>query len=317
MSPGASRAQLPKTTMFKNASIFRIVNLPNDDTGTQEYAAELESFTPLQPSNERSTGWAPARGQDNAALVERVDGHDIMRFMCESKSVPGSTIAEKAKERAKQIEATTGRKPGKKEMREIKDDVKLALLPVAFPHKSSTLVWIDRKNMLLVVDSASSSRTDDVVSLLVRTFDGLKVQFLNTLVSPTAIMQSWLLDQGKLDHTEMFEFSIGRSCRLKATDETKAVVSYNRHDLDRDDLRQHLEQGKLPVALELTHNDRVSFVLTSGGEITKIKFLDLVFSDVAINDMGEFETDVAIMTGELSAVIAGLVDALGGEVVAS
>lgn len=314
MSPGASRAQLPKTIMFKNASIFRIANLPSDDLATREFAAEFEPFTPLQPSQERSTGWAPARGQDYAALIERIDGHDIMRFMCEAKSVPGATIAEKAKERAKQIEATTGRKPGKKEMREIKDDVKLALLPVAFPHKSSTMVWIDRKNMLLVVDSASQSRTDDVISLLINTFDGLKVNFLNTLVSPTAIMQSWLLDQGKLDHTEMFEFSVGRACRLKATDESKAVVSYNRHDLDRDDLRQHLEQGKLPVALELTYNDRVSFVLTAGGELTKIKFLDLVFSDVATEDVGEFNCDVAIMTGQLSAVIAGLVDTLGGEV---
>lgn len=282
----------------------------------QDDDARTHAFTPLGASQERSTGWAPTRGQDHEALIERIDGHNIMRFMSESKSVPSATINEKAKEHAKKIEATTGRKPGKKELREIKDDLKLAMLPHAFPRQSSTLVWLDIKKMLLVIDSASPSRTDEVVSLLVKTFDGFKVSCVETELSPTSVMQSWLMDQGKIDSTDMFDFDIGRACRLQATDESKAVVSYNRHTLDIDEVRQHIAQGKLPVALALTYDDRVSFVLTESGVLTKVKFQDIVFSDVASDDMGDFDTDVSIMTGELSALIDSLVDALGGEVAA-
>lgn len=299
--------------MFKSASIFRITKLPID-MGFTEKDAQWHKFTQLGTSQERSAGWAPARGQDHAMLVELIDGHDIMRFMSESKSVPSATINEKAKERAKHIEATTGRKPGKKEMREIKDDMKLAMLPNAFPRQSSTLVWIDYKNMLLVIDSASQSRTDEIVSLLIKTFEGLAVGVLQTNASPTVAMSEWLLDEeGTLVNVG---FDVGRACKLQAADESKSAVSYNRHGLDNDEVRMHVREGKRPVALALTYDDRVSFVLTESGALTKLKFLDVVFSDIASKDMGEFDTDVAIMTGELSALIESLVDALGGEVAA-
>lgn len=301
--------------MFKSATIFKITKLPATSLDTREAAAACQQFAPITAQQERSVGWAPARGEEHAALVECVNGNDIMRFTVESKSVPATAVTAKAKEVAKRIEADTGRKPGRKEMRELKDDAKATLMIHAIPRTSSTLVWIDRKNMRLVIDTGSTSRTDEIVSLLVKTFEGLAVGLLLTEVSPSAAMSSWLLgnEVSETAWLDLGDFSVGHQCRLQAFDESKAVVSYSRHALDIDEVRQHIRQGKVPTALELAYAGRLTFTLTAAGTLTKIKLLEAATCD-ADYDTCAFEADVAIITGELSALIESLVTVLGGEV---
>lgn len=81
--------------------------------------------------------------------------------------MPASVLARKVKERAAQIEASTGRKPGKKETKELKEEAKQALLPMAFSKLSSTTVWIDPAQRLLVIDAGNQSRADEIVTCLV------------------------------------------------------------------------------------------------------------------------------------------------------
>jgi recombination associated protein RdgC len=59
----------------------------------------------------------------------------------------------------------------------------------------------------------------------------------------------------------------------------------------------------------------VSFVLTDMAQIRKLKLLDVVLEgmqDKGKDDDG-FDADAAIVTGELSALIPDLLEALGGE----
>jgi recombination associated protein RdgC len=59
----------------------------------------------------------------------------------------------------------------------------------------------------------------------------------------------------------------------------------------------------------------VSFVLTDMAQVKKIKLLDVVLDGVQENgkDDDGFDADAAIVTGELSALIPDLLEALGGE----
>lgn len=117
----------------------------------------------------------------------------------------------------------------------------------------TTPLWIDPKARLLVIDAASQARTDDVVTMLVKSLPGLAVTLLNTKMSPTAAMSEWLISQ-----EAPAGFSVDRECELKAADESKAVVRYARHPLDTDEVRQHVQAGKLPTRLALTWDSRVS-----------------------------------------------------------
>src|SRR3989344_4787233 len=109
-------------------------------------------------------------------------------FMDESKVLPGSVLARRVKEKAERIEQETGRKPGKKESNELKDEAKLDLLPMAFTKQGSMWVWIETTSRLLVLDTSSQGRADEVVTLLIEALPGLSVSLLSTQTSPQAAM---------------------------------------------------------------------------------------------------------------------------------
>jgi recombination associated protein RdgC len=232
--------------------------------------------------------------------------------MVETRTLPGSVVTRKAKERIAHIEATTGRKPGKKELRDIKDDIRLELLPMAFTKQATVIVWIDPKAQLLVIDAASQAKSDEVVTALVKSLDGLALTLMNTQVSPSAAMSEWLVSQ-----EAPAGFSVDRECELKAADESKSVVRYSRHPLDNDEVKKHVEGGKLPTRLAMTWDSRVSFVLTESLQLKKLAFLEVVFEGASAGKDDGFDTDWAIATGELRKLLPDLLAALGGEVVAA
>lgn len=293
--------------MFKNLIVYRIAPGWQADLTQVEEALAKTPFTECGATQEKSLGWIAPRGEAHGALVESVGGQWILRFMVETKVLPGSVLNRKVKEKAARIEQETGRKPGKKESKELKDEAKLDLLPMAFTKQGSLWVWIDTDARLLVLDTSAQGRADEVVSLLVDSLPGLSVSLLNTQTSPQAAMAHWLATQ-----EPPVGFSIDRECELKSADESKAVVRYARHPLDIEEVQQHIQQGKLPTKLALTWDDRVSFMLTEGLQVRKLSFLDTVFEGTQADD-GGFDTDVAIATGELVKLIPDLIEALGGE----
>jgi recombination associated protein RdgC len=297
-----------KFSVFKNVIMYRIA--PGWSLSAEEVEARLQDnpFVECGASQEKSIGWVAPRGAANGPLLEAVAGQWIFKLMTETRALPASVVNRKAQERVAQIEASTGRKPGKKETRDLKDDIRLELLPMAFTKQSSTRVWIDRDAQLLVTDAGSQARADELVTLLVQGLPGLALSLIDTQISPGAAMAEWLVSQEAPPG-----FSVDRECELKAADESKAVVRYARHRLDTDEVRQHIEGGKMPTRLALTWNDRVSFVLTEGLQLKKLAFLEGVLEGASPGKDDGFDADVAIATGELQKALPELLEALGGE----
>ena len=199
--------------------VYRIAESWQMELTQVEEALVKTPFLECGATQERSVGWVPPRGDDNGLLAESVGGQWILRLMTEAKVLPGSVLARRVKEKAARIEQETGRKPGKKESKELKEEAKLDLLPMAFTKQGSTWVWIDPQNHLLVLDTGSQGKADEVVTLLVDALPGLAVALLDTQTSPQAAMAHWLKEQ-----EPPVGFSIDRECELKSADEAKAVV---------------------------------------------------------------------------------------------
>jgi recombination associated protein RdgC len=302
--------------VFKNLMMYRVVSAWPTEVATLEGALETARFVECGASQEKSVGWLEPRGHANGPLVEVVGGQWLLKLMMEVKVVPGSVVKRKVQDQLDHIEATTGRKPGKKEKKELTDDARLALLPMAFTKQSSVQVWVDPAAGLLLTDAGSQAKADEVTTWLVKAIDGLAVQLINTQVSPAAAMSTWLSTKEAPPG-----FSVDRECELKASDESKAVVRYTRHALDTEEVCQHIAMGKVPTRLALTWEDRVSFVLTEALQLKKIAFLETVFEGNAASPGDtkddNFDADVAIATGELRKLIPDLLEALGGEMAAT
>lgn len=300
--------------MFKNVTIYRIAPGWDATLESMEAALDAARFVPCGASQDKSVGWAEPRGEEHGPLVESVGGQRILKLVIETKAVPGAVVKEKAQEAADHIEATTGRKPGKKETKELREDALQALLPQAFPRRGSVWVWIDLKNGLLVTDAGSQGKNDEVVTALVRAFDGLALTLLQTAMTPQTAMTQWLATtEPEADWPE--GFNVERECELKSADEEKSAVKFTRHHLLTDEVRKHLSEGKLPTRLALSWEGRIGFTLTESMQLKKLAFLEGVFDDRPNDDESGFDTDVALATGELGRLIPALIDALGGEIV--
>lgn len=296
--------------MFKNALIYRIEHWNPPAPAAIEERLAGQRFVACAASQPESIGWVEPRGQAHGALLELVGGQAILRLRTERKPVPASTVKGLLDERLQQIERDTGRRPRGKGARELKEAIVHELLPRAFAKRSHTLLWLDAKAGLLLVDAASVKKADVPLTRLLDLFGGgLRLAPLQTRLSPATAMAQWLATREAPPG-----FGIDRDCELKQPDSEKATVRYARHTLDIDELAAHIGQGKRPTQLALTWNGRVSFVLSDALVLKRIKLLDVVLEGASAEaGDGGFDADVALSTGELRGLIPDLIAALGGE----
>ena len=256
----------------------------------------------------QSHGWA---SRDDGALVYSINGQMLLTFRAEKKLLPASVVNQVTKARALEVEEQQGFKLGRKQLRELKEQVTDELLPRAFSIRRDTRVWIDAVNGWLVIDAAAQALADDVRGLLVKSIDQLPLASVRVARSPVAAMTGWLLS-GEAPAG----FTLDQDTELRSSGEGNATVRYAGHALETDDMRRHIEAGKQCMRLAMTWDDRVSFVLTPSLTIKRVTPLDVIkeaADPTAQNDDERFESDVTLMTGELGRMLADLVDALGGE----
>ncbi|OZI30153.1 recombination-associated protein RdgC [Bordetella genomosp. 10] len=257
----------------------------------------------------QSLGWIAPR--ENGRLAHVVNGQILLALRAEKKLLPATVVNQVTKARAQEIEEQQGYKPGRKQMKEIKERVTDELLPKAFSIYRDTRVWIDPQNHWLVIDAAASAKADEVLGLLAKTVDPFPVEGLYVNQSPASAMTGWLAaDEAPAN------FSIDQDTELKSSGDSGAAIRYVKHSIDADDVRRHIQNGKQCTRLAMTWSDRISFVLTEGLDVKRVSPLDVLKENtdaMAQNDDEKFDSDMTLMTGELSKLMAELVEALGGE----
>ena len=292
--------------MFKNAIIYAISPEWNQGLDEAEQAIAKRKFVECGATQRISIGFVPPR-EDHGALIESIGGEWVLKVRIDTRKVPADTLKKRVDELAAQVEDNTGRKPGKKQRAELKEQAELELMPLAFVKTSTTLVWIDRAHRLLLIDTSSATRSEEVITALVKAMDGFAVTLLQTKDSAATAMTSWL----KTGEPPAC-FTVDRECELRSLDEMKSVIKYSRALLDTDEVKGHITSGKMATRLAMTWEGRISFVMTDALVIKKLAFLDVVFEGHKQGKEDAFDADVAITTGELSKLIPDLIDALGG-----
>jgi recombination associated protein RdgC len=248
--------------------------------------------------------------EDAPNLVYAIDRHMLITLREEKKLLPTRVVNQFVRQRAQQIEEAEGFKPGRKRLKELKEQIYDELLPRAFSLSSDTRAWIDPEGGWLVIDAASPGRADTLIGLLSKTLDGLPARPLRTAQSPAGAMTAWLID-----NEAPAGFSIDQDVELKARD-TKASVRFANQTLETEDVARHTKAGKQCTKLALTWQDRVSLVLTEALSVRRVRPLDVVQEAAGAMpgaDAAErFASDWTLMTRELGTLLHDLRDALGG-----
>lgn len=295
---------------FKNLIVYRLPRGWDISAETLDERLRAHAFVPASSIEETSSGWVPPR-ESSPLLAHAVQGQVLVALRQEKKLLPAKVVAQVVRQRAEQIEEAEGFKPGRKRMKELKEQVRDELLPRAFSLTGDTRAWIDRANGWLVIDAASAARAEELLGLLARCIEGFPARPLRVAGSVAGTMTAWLTaDEPPAG------FTVDQDVELKARG-GKATVRYANQSLEQEDIARHTKAGKECTKLALTWADRVSFLLTDRLEIRRIRPLDVLKEGADAGAEGDaderFDSDMVLMTGELARLLDDLVDALGGE----
>ena len=293
---------------FKNLLVYRLAesNLAADDL---EAKLKDNALQPCGSFEMESRGWVAPRGDDR--FLHSLQRQWLIAFGANQKLLPGSIITQVAQERAAKLAEKQEHPVGRKQMRDIRERVLEELMPKALSRRRVLRAWLDPVNHWLVIDTAADKKADELLESLLGADIELEVKRLECHQSPAAQMTLWL-SSGQVPAP----FTIDQDLELKASGDSRATVRYVNHPLEGKEIREHIRGGKSATRLGMTWKNRVSFVLTDQLQIKRVAFLDILKDETQdqAEDAGEqFDIDFTLMTGELAAMLADLVEALGGE----
>ncbi|MBB2495775.1 recombination-associated protein RdgC [Aquipseudomonas ullengensis] len=298
---------------FRNLLVYRLTqDLPFDAEALE--AALATKLARSCASQELTTyGFiAPFGKGEDAPLVHTSGDFLLVAARKEERILPGSVVRDALKEKVDQIEAEQMRKVYKKERDQLKDEIILSFLPRAFVRRSATFAAIAPKLGLILVDSASAKRAEDLLSTLREVLGSLPVRPLSVKMAPTATMTDWVKSQQAAP-----DFFVLDECELRDTAEDGGVVRCKRQDLTSEEIQLHLSAGKLVTQLSLAWQDKLSFVLDDKLVVKRLRFEDLL-QDQAAQDggddnLGQLDASFTLMMLTFCDFLPALFEALGGE----
>ncbi len=298
---------------FRNLLVYRLTqDLP---FAADELQAALAA-KPARPcaSQELTTyGFvAPFGKGEDAPLVHVSQDFILIAARKEDRILPGSVVRDALKEKVDEIEAEQMRKVYKKERDQIKDEIIQAFLPRAFIRRSTTFAAIAPKQGLILVNSASPKRAEDLLSTLREAIGSLPVRPLTVKMAPTAVLTEWVKTQQAADH-----FTVLDECELRDPQEDGGIIRCKRQDLTSDEIQLHLSTGKQVTQLSLAWQDKLSFVLDEKMIVKRLRFEDLLQDqaeqDGGDDDLSQQDASFTLMMLTFGEFLPQLFDALGGE----
>lgn len=296
---------------FKNLQVYRFTQpfqLPADDLNT---ALAAQPFKPCSTQQPYAYGWVSPLGHNGKEFVHAANGYLMICAKRQEKMLPASVINEKLAEKAQEIADKEHRKISRKEKITLKEDIVFELLPRAFTRTQLQFAYIDTHKNMLVVNSSSEKRAEELINALREAIGSVPVIPLSAKNIPTQTMTHWLVNKCPKG------FSLGEECELTDNQEKSGRINCRGQNLLSDEIQSHLQGGMSVTKLGLAWGDRLTCTINDKLGIKKLKFSDLIQEEAQSANSDDaaqqFDIDFAIMTLELSRFISDLMAALGGE----
>lgn len=295
--------------MFKNITAFQFNKPFTTDQDTLEAALSDFQFTPCGSQDISKFGFTPAFGKLGKTLVHSADGFLMVAVTTESKIIPANSVREALDEKVAAIELAEGRKVPKKEKDAIKDEVIQEMLPRALTRKPVTKAIIMPGLQLIVVDSSSSAKAEEMLALLRKALGSLPVVPLTFEKPIESTLTEWL----KAGAAPL-PFEIQDEADLKSEADDGGTVRFKQQDLREDEVLAHLATGKQAHKLALHYGKSIAFSLHSNAAIKRIRFAEEFKArndDVGTEEpAARLDADFSLFSGELSLLMKSLLDTL-------
>lgn len=291
--------------MFRNLTLFRFSPNVSVDTQRLSDVIGIHRLRACGPMEMATQGFVSPLGRGNDALSLRIPGFTWLTPASEEKLLPKSVIDEALAERIQYIAEEENRRVGGKERKRHKDEIIATLLPRAFAFKRRTDAYLDHRDGWLVIDTTSRKVAENGLSAMREALGSFPAVPLFPGRAPREIMTGWL--NGAQMPTGL---ALGDECELRDPAGTDgAIAAYRRQEMETDEVRECLRNGKQVFRLGLVFDDRLSFVLGEDLVVRKLQFFDNVLDELenpAEEAADEATARFALMTGELRALLSAM-----------
>ena len=296
---------------FRNLTLFRFspavaADLDRLDEALGEHrlraCGSLEMFT---------RGFVPPVGRgEGEPLTHTVKQCTLFTVGGQDKLLPAAVINDELQRKVQKIAEEEDRKVGGRERKRIKEDVLTELLPRAFVRQARMSAYVDRKNGWLVLDTSSRKSAENALTEVREALGSFPAVPLAPQEGPRALMTDWLA-HGNLPAG----LALGDECELRdPATAAGAIARCRRQDLDAEEVKEHLRNGKQVFMLGLTFDERISFVLGEDLVIRKLKFLDVVLDGLGDSQQdahAEMDASFALLTLEVARLLGKLEEWFG------
>ncbi|GAB3484422.1 recombination-associated protein RdgC [Marinomonas epiphytica] len=287
---------------FTNAQIFQLKDTESLDTNLLVDSLAKYPLKECGSQDEFSFGWLPLiRNSEQWSLIN--NRCILLRAGKEEKVLPSAVVREELESKIAEIELVEGRKVGRKEKSDLKDELVFTLRPKAFSKRTDIWAYLDLEAKIMVLNSTNASMTEALFKHLQTTLGSFQMTPLQAQVSPGALMTEWLVNNEVPASLET-----GDECEIQDGSEDKAKIRFKSLEPLSEDVTRHLADGMTVKNLALRWADKISFVLHEDLTLRKIKFDDTL-KDSAFNDsqgggLSDMDANFALMSLTLRELFA-------------
>lgn len=293
--------------MFKSALIYQFTDDHCAPSQEQLEAALAEhECVPLMMHETTRSGFTRVHADK---FTFQLDGFTLFAVMTRSKDIPSSTLAAEFRKRRAAIEEQSGRWMSTKEKAVLREDIITDLLPRAFVTEKITQAYIDHANNMIVIDTSSASRAEDVTCLLRKAIGTLPIRSWFPDCDPRYVLTDWLKKKKLPDG-----FGQGYAVHLDSRDSGEAKLKDI--SLDSEEVQTHLNNDRMVSKIALKF-DEVEFNLSDWMQITGIKPTDTYKTRLEGEDHDErLASELTLFSAWLLKLKAAIDAAMGDEVAA-
>lgn len=290
----------------RNLSLFRFSATVANDLVTRGIGHQLAEHPARAPGpmemSARGFVSPYAPGDDRMAVVSNNCTGFV--YQMSDRLLPASVVSEAVAKVVQKIAEEEGRRVGNRERKRIREDVLTELVPRAPVQVRRVRGWIDTSEGWLVIDTSSRRTAESTLSALREAFGSFPAVPVAPEEGPRVLMTDWLAND-----TTPKGLALGDECEMRdLASRAGAVMRCRNQDLDADEMKEHLRNGKQVLQLGLVYDDRMTLVLAEDMSVKRLKALDVLNDsrEDAESHEAQVESNLALASLEVRRLLAFL-----------
>ncbi len=258
---------------FRNLKVYRLSKKLPLSADKLEQLLEERRFSPCSQLQMSSMGWvSPLQDveRNHSQLVYAQQRYLMICLQEQQKLLPASVVNDLLREKLDALERQGLQKPGRKQKKQLKEDLILELLPRAFAKNTVYQAYFDLEQQLLLINTASQNKAEQFCEFLRQTIGSLPIVPFKPQQTINQTLTAWL-QQKNLPA----ELQLGQQCELFDPAEDGGVIRCRNLDLNSEELQAHIHAGKQVSQLRLIWNDSLEFTLYDDLSFRAIKYTDI------------------------------------------